>query len=102
MKSNTKRHPRQLPVKTNLFFKEAVMAFKCMTGMAPEYSGNKFIFRGDVSRRKTRSSQNLNIPIFKTKTGQRSFSYRTVFVNIWNNLSSEIKLSKCLNNFKCN
>ena len=78
------------------------MAFKCMTGMAPEYLANKFIFRGDVSKRKTRSSQNLNIPIFKTKTGQRSFSYGTVFVNIWNNLPSEIKLSKCLNNFKCN
>ena len=93
---------RWLPVITNLFFKEAIMAFKCMTGMAPEYLGHKFIFRGDVSRRKTRSSQNLNIPIFKTKTGQRSFSYRTVFVNIWNNLPSEIKLSKCLNNFKCN
>ena len=93
---------RWLPVKTNLFFKEAVMAFKWKTGMAPEYLGNKFIFRGDVSRWKTRSSQNFNIPIFKTKTGQRSFSYRTVFVNIWNNLSSEIKLSKCLNNFKCN
>ena len=45
MKSNTKKHPTQLPVKTNLFFKEAVMAFKCMTGMAPEYSGNKFIFK---------------------------------------------------------
>ena len=111
MKSNTKKYDhvtpvlknlRWLPVKTNLFFKEAVMAFKCMTGMAPEYLGNKFIFRGDVSRWKTRSSQNFNIPIFKTKTGQRSFSYRTVFVNIWNNLSSEIKLSKCLNNFKCN
>ena len=111
MKSNTKKYDhvtpvlknlRWLPVKTNLFFKEAVMAFKWKTGMAPEYLGNKFIFRGDVSRWKTRSSQNLNIPIFKTKTGQRSFSYRTVFVNIWNNLPSEIKLSKCLNNFKCN
>ena len=54
MKSNTKKYDhvtpvlknlRWLPVKTNLFFKEAVMAFKCMTGMAPEYSGNKFIFK---------------------------------------------------------
>ena len=76
------------------------MAFKCMTGMAPEYLCNKFIFRGNVSGRVTRSSQNLNIPLFKTKTGQRSYSYR--IVNIWNNLPSEIKLSKCLNNFKHN
>ena len=73
MKSNTKKHPRQLPVKTNLYFREAFMAFNCMMGMAPEYLGNKFIFRGDVSRRKTRSSQNLNIPLLKTKTGQVLF-----------------------------
>ena len=54
------------------------MAFKCMTSMAPEYLGNKFIFRGIVSGRATRSSQQLNIPLFKTETGQRSFSYRIV------------------------
>ena len=62
-----------------------------MTGMAPEYLGNKFIFRGNVSGRATRSSQQLNIQLFKTKTGQRSFSHR--IVNTWNNLPSEIKLS---------
>ena len=45
-----------------------------------------------VSGRVSRSSQNLNIPLFKSKTGQRSFSYR--MVNIWNNLPSEIKLAK--------
>lgn len=45
----------------------------------------------NVSGRVSRSSQNLNIPLFKSKTGQRSFSYR--MVNIWNNLPSEIKLA---------
>ena len=67
------------------------MAFKCMTGMAPEYLGNKFIFRGNVSGWATGSSQQLNIPLFQTTTGQRSFSYR--IVNIWNNLPSEISLA---------
>ena len=37
-------------------------------------------------------------PLFKTKTGPRSFSYRNV--NIWNNLPPDIKLSQCLNSFK--
>ena len=55
--SNTKKYDhvtpalkrlRWLPVKTNLYFRDAVMAFKCMTSiMAPEYLGNKFIFRGN-------------------------------------------------------
>ena len=76
------------------------MAFKCMTSMAPEYLGKKIIFGGNISGRPTRSSQQLNSPFLKTKTGQRSFSYR--IVNISNNLPSEIKLSQCLNSFKCN
>ena len=61
------------------------------------WQSNKFIFRGNVSGRVTRSSQQLNIQLFKTKTGQRSFSYR--IVNIWNNLPSEIMRSQCLNSF---
>ena len=71
-----------------------------VTGMALEYSCNKSIFRSNVSGRATRGSQQLNIPLFKTKTRQRSFSYR--IVNVWNNLPSEIKLSQCLNSFKRN
>ena len=82
MKSNTKKYDhvtpalknqRLLPVKANLYFREALMAFKCMMGLAPEYLGNKFIFRGNISRWKTRSSQSLNIALLKTKTGQRFF-----------------------------
>ena len=40
----------------------------------------------------------LNIPLFKTTTGQRSFSYRVV--NIWNNLPTDIKLCKNVAGFK--
>ena len=75
---------RWLPVKTNLYFRDTVMTLKCMTGMAPEYLGHKFISRGNISERVTISLQKLNIPLFKTKTGQRSFFYR--IVNVWNNL----------------
>ena len=76
------------------------MVFKCTTGVAPEYLGNKLISRGNLSGRATRSSQQLNIPLFKTTAGQRSFPCR--IVNIWNNLPPKIKLSQCLNNFKRN
>ena len=61
------------------------MTLKCMTGMAPEYLGYKFIFRGNISERVTISLQKLNIPLFKTKTGQRSFFFYRI-VNVWNNL----------------
>ena len=69
-----------------------------MTGLAPNYLCNKFICRGDVSKRNTRNSQLLNIALFKTTTGQRSFSYRVV--NIWNNLPTDIKLCKNVAVFK--
>ena len=62
------------------------------------YLCNKFICRGDVSERNTRNSQLLNIPLFKTTTGQRSFSYRVV--DIWNNLPTDIKLCKNVAGFK--
>ena len=46
--------------------------------MTPDHLDNKLNFRGNISGRATRSSQQLNIPLFKTKTGQKSFSYRIV------------------------
>ena len=87
-----------LPVKNYLYYRDATLAFKCMTGLAPNYLCNKFICRGDVSKRNTRNSQLFNIPLFQTTTGQRSFSYRVV--NIWNNLPTDIKLCKNVAGFK--
>ena len=80
-----------LPVKDQLYYRQAIMAFKCMTGHAPEYLTSKFITREQVSERTTRSSQKLNIPLFRTASGQRTFYYRTV--KLWNNLESFLTLS---------
>ena len=63
--------------------------------MVPEYLGNKFISRGNISGWVTRSLQQLNIPLFKTQSGQQFFSYK--IVKIWNYLPPEIKLSQLLN-----
>ena len=35
-------------MKSHLYFRDAVMAFKCMTGVSPEYLSNKFIPRGSM------------------------------------------------------
>ena len=76
------------------------MAFKCMMGLVPEYLSNKFILRGSISGRVTRSSQQLNIPLCKTATGQRSFYYR--IVSVWNAISHEHKPSLSVTSFKYN
>ena len=87
-----------LPVKDQLYYCQAIMAFKCMTGSAPEYLTSQFITREQVSERTTRSSQKLNIPLFRTASGQRTFYYRTV--KLWNNLESFLKLSPSVEIFK--
>ena len=65
---------------------------------SPEYLTSQFITRGQVSERTTRSSQKLNISLFRTASGQRTFYYRTV--KLWNNLESFLKLSPSVEIFK--
>lgn len=87
-----------LPIRQQLYYRNAVMAFKCMTGCAPDSLNEQFIKRSDVSTRTTRNSQKLQIPLLKTATGQRTFYYRTV--KIWNALDPSLKLSRTLQEFK--
>ena len=49
-----------LPVKDELYYRQAIMAFKCKTGHAPEYLTSQFIAPEQVSERTTRSSQKLS------------------------------------------
>jgi len=87
-----------LPVKTNLYYRDAILTFKCMTGHAPECLTSQFITRGHVSQRITRNFQQLIIPLFKTVTGQKTFYYRGV--SIWNNMNLRLKLCETTACFK--
>ena len=61
-----------------------------MCDRAPENLSIFFTKRSDVNRYTTRSSQLLNVPLFATASGQRTFHYRTV--TIWNSLESNLEL----------
>ena len=87
-----------LPVANQLYHRSATMAFKCMTGNAPEYLSSKFLIRAEVSGRSTRNSQLLNIPLFKTPSGQRTFYYGTV--SLWNSLDHSLTLCQSVSVFK--
>jgi len=89
---------RWIPVKSHLYLRDAILAFKSMIGCVPNYLSSNFIFRGNISGRATRSSTQLNIPLFKTKSGQRTFYYRTVA--LWNALKPHFKLSESVTIFK--
>ena len=87
-----------LPVKDQLYYRQAIMAFKCMTGHALTYLTSHFITSKQVSERTTWSSKKLNISLLLTVSGQRTFYYRTV--KLWNNLESFLKLSPFVKNLK--
>ena len=85
-------------VSTQLYLRTAIMAFKCPTGRVPEYLLSQLITRIKVSRRTTRNSQKLNIPLFKAANGQRTFYYRIVIT--WNSLHSSLKTINSMPIFK--
>ena len=57
-----------------------------MTGQVPRYLSDQFTTRIGVTGRITRSSQLLNIPLYKSNAGQRTFYWR-----IWNNLDTSLR-----------
>ena len=88
-----KRLPRR-----QLHYRHAIMAFQCTTGCAPNSLFSKYIQRATITKRTTRNSHVLNIPLYKTATRQRTFYYRTV--KLGNSLDSNLKLNPTLKDFK--
>ena len=62
-----------LPVKDQLYYRQAIMAFKCISGHAPKYLTSQFITREQVTKRTTRSSQKLNILFLKQPQDKEHF-----------------------------
>ena len=80
-----------------LYFREAVMTYKCVNNLAPIYLCKKLIKRSKIHERFTRNCHSIEIPRFKTASGQRSFTYRAA--TIWNNLEANLK-NNSFKNFK--
>ena len=84
------------PVQQCLDHRDLVLTYKYVKNLAPKYLCKKF--QKSPHDRATRNRDLLQIPRFKTSTGQRTFSYRAV--KLWNNLDKDVKDSKSLNSFK--
>jgi len=89
---------RWLPVRQQLYYCHAIMAFKCMTGCTPDWLSSKYLQRAGITNRTTRNSQLLHTPLYRTATGQRAFYFRTV--KLWNSLGPRLKLKPTLKDFK--
>ena len=87
-----------LPVCDRLYLNDAIMIFKCIHNLVPDYLAEKFAFRSRSNIRNTRQSNHLNILRCRLATSQHSFSYRGA--KLWNNLSNDVKNVTSVKAFK--
>ena len=77
----------------------ATLTYKALNSLAPQYLGELFSKCSEGSDRILRSTEtNLQIPLLRTSTGQKAFSYRGA--RLWNELNRETKLASSLATFK--
>ncbi len=86
-----------LPVAWQLEVRDAVMAFKCLHRLAPAYLQSKFIVRANVHSLNTRHRNKLDVPLFKTATGQQPFVFRAT--RLWNELTWTLTDVNSFSNF---
>ena len=94
----TLRELNWLPVEQVLFNHDTPMACKCFNDLALNYFVNKFTKRSEMHNCATRNYHLLDIPFYKTSSGQRTFYYRAV--KIWNDLKDNLKNVATLSTFK--
>ena len=69
--------------------KKAIMMFKTLHGMTPDYLRSSFVYRDNVSAYCLRNTENkLVLPQPRTDYLKRSFSYSGA--QLWNNLPVEL------------
>ena len=79
----------------------AIMMYKSLHGMTPEYLSSRFVSRNDVTSYRLRNTENkLALPQPRTNYLKKSFSYRGA--GLWNSLSSDLRAATSLHNFKFN
>ena len=87
-----------LIVEERLYFNNAVMVFKCVNNLVPEYLANMFVPRSYIHSRVTRSCNLLHIPRCHLSSGQRAFTYRGC--KLWNNLPNDLKAAENVKAFR--
>ena len=84
-------------LKSQRQIQNALMVFKSLNGLVPEYPASKFIKRNE-SNYSLRDSVNKLVPFPRTNDMKNSFSYSGD--TLWNSLPCNIRESGSLNQFK--
>ena len=88
------------PVRDQLYYRQAIMCFKCMTGSAPGYLTEQFIKRSDVSKRSLLETHKLLISHYlDLLVDRKPFIIRLlVFGTLWHPNLNFANLRENLNN----
>ena len=77
----------------------ACMVYKSINELAPDYLSQIFAKKSACSRKNLRNTAtDLQIPLVKTSSGQRTFSYRGA--RVWNHLDLAVKQTSSFKAFK--
>ena len=81
-------------IKDQLLVRDTAQVYKIVNSLAPLYLSIKLSKRSDAHHYNTRKRDNLNLPLCRTVTAQRSFCYRAV--SAWNSLTADTRNSPSL------
>ena len=88
-------------LKYQRFESAAVMMYKSLHEMTPEYLSSRFVFRNDITSNRLRNTENkLALPQPRTNYLKKSFSYSGA--RLWNGLLSDLGAATSLHDFKLN
>ena len=93
-------HLHWLPIKFRAEFKIALLVYKALNGMAPDYIADLLLEKPDCSYQLRSNDQGLLL-ISKTRAktlGDRAFAHAGP--STWNNLPYDIRNVKAIENFK--
>ena len=85
-------------IKDQLLVRDTTQVYKIVNGLAPLYLSSKLSKRSGAHHYNTRKRDNLNLPLCRTVTAQRSFYY--LAVSAWNSLTEDTRNSRSLCTFK--
>jgi len=82
-----------LPVRQRITFKKAVLVYKCLHGMAPQYSYLQMHCEptSTVTSRRLRSAHSGRLTVSRTRTNYGDRSFAVQGPRVWNSLPTELR-----------
>ena len=88
-----------LPVSSRIEYKIALLTYKCLNGLAPQYLADLFVPYKSSRQLRSFNKSMLKVPKTNTKTfGSRAFTYAAP--TVWNALPEYVKKSNNVESFK--